>query len=149
MEIAALDLKYAFLAGLLEGDGCIQLSSRKNPRMAFGVEVWMVIEVTNTKKELLDFLKDNFGGNIYSRKRRKNWSSSHCWRLCREKAKVLLLHMYPYLITKKEQAKLAVKFQAIVSIRGQGSNTLCTQREHKERMKLVEEMHTLNLKGMR
>lgn len=141
------ELKYAFLAGLLEGDGCIQISTRKSLRMKFGIEMWMYIEVSNTKRELLEFLVENFEGRITSYQRKGNASLSYTWRLERAKASALLLHLYSYLIIKKKQTELAIKFQGMVSIRGRGSNIPLTQKEHEERVALVEKMHVLNKRG--
>lgn len=142
MELSLLDLKNAFLAGLLEGDGCIVLRAHRDPRKRKGVAFGMCVKVNNTNKELIDFLGDNYGGNVspgYLPKGRK--SIMYEWTMHGEKAASLLTRLYPYLVGKKKQAELALKFQSKLV-----SGVVYSEADYAEKVDMVKEMHRLNAK---
>jgi len=143
-----LDIKHAFLAGLIEGDGSIMLKAHKDPRKQRGVTFGMYVKVSNTKKELLDFLKENFGGCVSKgwQPKGKGRNAIYDWSIGSEDAQVLLLQLYPYLIIKKKQAKLAVKFQTILSA-ARRAGIGDSQEEYNKKVQMVKEMHKLNAKG--
>ena len=51
-----------YLAGFFDGDGCITTSPKTNFRLT----------ISNTNKEILDWIKKNFGGNINNQHLPKN-----------------------------------------------------------------------------
>ena len=145
MDISLLDLKHAFLAGLVEGDCCIILRAHKDTRKSKGVAFGMYLKVSNTKKELIDFLGDNYGGNVspgWQPKGRKSFMYE--WTMYGNKAKSLLSRIYPYLVSKKKQAELAVRFQDLLNT---SVGVSYSQADYNERTEMVKEMHNLNAKG--
>ena len=90
----------AYTAGLIDGEGCISLNRHRPNSFRFPS-----VAVTNTTIELLNFLKENFGGDITIR---KVYKSSHkqtwYWRILRSHAIPFLKEILPYM---KEPKKIA------------------------------------------
>ena len=97
------DGKWAYLAGILDGEGSIDLyKNRRRNKPDVEVCVW------NTSRELMDWLEANFQG--YVRKRTpasvKGKLPMYGWRVRRrQKVEQILQGVAPYLIIKKENAK--------------------------------------------
>jgi hypothetical protein len=96
----------SYLAGIIDGEGTFYIGrtgKKWNSRLL----------IVNTDKRLIDWLQNNFGGLVYSRKSLKNptWKTKYEWIL--EKAKILPICeiVIPHLICKKEQADLMIKFR--------------------------------------
>lgn len=56
----------AYLAGILDGEGCLSLGGRLNARY-----ITPTVQVTNTRYELLLWLHSRFGGSIYQTKEQR------------------------------------------------------------------------------
>jgi len=141
-DYSLMDIKYAFLAGLIEGDGCIAFVVYRRPKLRWRATFGVYTCVVNTKREMLDFLKQNFGGSITGwQPKGENKSFTYSWRITGKKAKFVLLQIYPYLITKKLQAKLAIEMQNLLT-----TGKRDTRVEHEKKMQMVEKMHILNAK---
>ena len=99
--------KLAYLAGIIDGEGSIMIT-RSNEN--YGLK----IAVANTKKELLDWLKNEFGGAVFpmkdSRVEERGWKQSYAWNLHGKRAYKLLGKLHDNLIIKREQQKIAVEF---------------------------------------
>lgn len=96
----------AYLAGIIDGEGCISI---QNPG---GKTHTLRLYVMNTHKPLIDFLYQTFGGFQYSRKREnKNWKIRHEWFVDRDTIDEILPRIYPYLINKKEHCEIAIEFR--------------------------------------
>ena len=115
--------KFIYLAGIVDGEGHITIARhvtdkywksdgtvalRKKPNVMYQ----NVFGVRNTNLKLMDWLKENFGGNYYKDNRKnapKNWKTSWCWHsTSNEKTELILLGILPYLILKREQAKIVL-----------------------------------------
>jgi hypothetical protein len=88
----------SYLAGLLDGEGCIGYHSGGN-----GVKKRFVIEVHMTCENIIDWLKQNYGGS----KRRRDKSTmplanfdQYVWRIKDKAAKLLYQEVKPYLKLK-------------------------------------------------
>jgi len=107
----------AYTAGLLDGDGCIQISSVEPNNKGTQKTKYhnLSVQITNTNKEVINWLKDIFGGFITSRyslpSSRKDCKTGFVWHIATIQAKDFLESIYPYLIIKKKQADLAIRFQ--------------------------------------
>lgn len=106
----------AYTAGLVDGEGCIKISINK-PNKKNGGKLdkhYLDVNVTNTNKEVIYWLKNEFGGSVYTtygecqgKKHKQIWR----WTIVSNQAKDFLKLIYPYFIIKKEQAKLGIEFQ--------------------------------------
>ena len=99
------DLAYA--AGIIDGEGCIYIGHNHQKDKSFTLQ----IVVGNTDEWLCLWLKSNFGGYVYCRKRAKPYSNFWSWHLQHQKARIFLELVLPYLQIKKAQAELAINFQ--------------------------------------
>lgn len=111
MEISLLDLKYAYLAGILDGEGSIYVKYERS-RKVFR----MVLKVGNTCEELIQFVSKEWRCN-YGVHQPKDRKTDNCMRarmytcvVYGDQACLLLQKMYPFLIVKKKQAEICYKF---------------------------------------
>jgi hypothetical protein len=98
----------AYIAGLLDGEGCFSIYTRGNfsPTSYRG-------EITcgMTNPEPLAALM-RFGGHIsHQSRQREGWARRYTWKLADPEAMVRLLgHIEPYVIVKRPQAGVLLKF---------------------------------------
>jgi hypothetical protein len=98
-----MNLSLEYLAGLVDGEGCIRLHPSNKGKYR---KYYPRLQVTNTYKPILDMLVDQYGGAVHSdtKSRKENWKVKHDWRITGDKARELLNQLLPYLIIKKEKA---------------------------------------------
>jgi hypothetical protein len=107
----------AWLAGFVDGEGCISLRAHWNGRRARKKYIVSVFEICNTQSELIyrcDEIARKLGVNMRikeyhpkSTKKRPVWSIS-TYRLV--KVKKLLQELLPYLVGKKQRATYTLRF---------------------------------------
>ncbi len=102
-------MKIAYLAGIIDGEGCILIHRSINDKGYIGYT--LEVGVRNTDGRLIDWLKNNYGGTVkVSSRGNSKHKTCYDWRLFNQKAISLLLLILPYLIVKKEQIEVALKF---------------------------------------
>ena len=135
----------AYIAGLFDGEGSIYISLRNNRPKSRSPEYSLRVSFVNTNEEVVHLIKDNFGGSILSRfrepdkKRKLTWD----WAVSYIKAKDFLKAVYPYLIIKKKQAELGIKFQE-QSVRIRNNRKRLTLKELTRREFYKKEISKLN-----
>ena len=96
--------KLIFLAGIIDGEGHFYKplctsghnSKYKQPR----------IVVTNTNKDLINWIVDNFGGYVYKMKIKSiKHKQAYQWVIDGNRAVMVASWVQPFLIVKKEQVK--------------------------------------------
>jgi len=129
----------AYIAGLFDGEGTLTLSD--NP--------WRIIAcLALTNRSIPYWFKFNFGGSIYHYKPSNgNHSESWRWGVSSQKALTFIKSIYPYLILKKPQADVAIKFQA--GLRSKGSGKALTEKEIAVREAEYIIMQGLNKRGVK
>lgn len=132
----------AYLAGLLDGEGCVTLTKRRS-------SVEPVIKVALTVKTPLELLHSYYGGNFtyYAEKANPKWKPSWTWSLYSpDTIKLCLKELGELLLVKKAQADLMLRFL--------GERTLYTgpskipSTETKLRLSYFREMKQLNQRGI-
>lgn len=108
-----------YLAGILDGEGwfSIQRVRREGSR---STSYSPTIGVANTNKALIDWLLNNFDGNFQERKPHPNQYGRKLryeWKLNWTKSKELLPKIIPFLICKKEQAKILIEIGKLNSVK--------------------------------
>lgn len=97
--------KLIYLAGIIDGEGCFWRGQCKNGQGRKFMQSRILI--TNTNKDIMQWLVENFGGRIqaHNSKRIKHptWQEYFVWALTSSKAEALALEVKPYLIIKKEK----------------------------------------------
>jgi len=147
-------LTAAYIAGFIDGEGYLGL---KHDRGCGGSQYMSILKITNTKKEIIDWFYQSFGGwtDIKRRKNPKH-REAYTWIMAGKKLEPFLRKVYPYLKLKKRQAEILLK--RIKLMKGMGDNTIKHQLhsgwnwkyppEIMEEIKgLYEEIRRLNKRG--
>lgn len=124
---------HAYAAGIMDGEGSFTVSY--SPRWkAFIGDIGFAM----TKPEIVNLFQQLYGGHIsFTETKNPKHANVYRWRIHGiEKRKKFLLAILPYLILKREQAILFLKFVDL-------PRNWATE----ERMKIVEEFHSLNRRG--
>ncbi len=101
-----------YTAGIVDGEGSIMITKTKGPTYRRGFVYKLEVIVVNTNEWLVQWLKLNYGGSIHVRKSRKPQEKDcYTWSLSSRAAKHFLEFIEPYLILKKAQAEIAMRFQ--------------------------------------
>jgi hypothetical protein len=134
-------LPWSVLAMCIDCEGCITIGFNRwkgtpNSNGIYNME----ISVINTDRRLMDWLVSNFGGRYTSSEHKDHpeWKIRYQWRVTgRNNREKVLLGIIPYLILKREQAKLALEFIRIPKY----------ERNVEQRKELMLACKQLNTKG--
>jgi hypothetical protein len=143
-------IRFAQLAMALDCEGSIGIRrSVQKHYVKTGLPIYSYtasFRIHNTDIRLLEFMKEHFGGAIHKghstwadNHGKTKWKTSSEWMHClgSERGEKLILAVLPYLIIKKEQAKLALEFIRIGRV---------PKPEERERIWL--QMKQLNVRGL-
>ena len=129
----------AYFAGIIDGEGCIRITTHSKPKRHL-----MIVDVANTKPDFINLIRLYYGG-YYTEKDdpRSNRQKNYRITLSSVAAKEFLEDIFDYLIIKRPQAELALKFQKTMGYKkGQMPKSVFNLREKYKNM-----MHQLNIKG--
>jgi len=130
----------AYTAGIIDGEGSIQITRTKRKDSYNGVALEMRVLVGNTKEWLCQWLKMQFGGSVSVWKSQKpNWNPCYVWQLRGQKASEFLGTIKPFLQLKGEQADLAIQFE-------KGKNESSTYILREAQRILMRSMNTKRVK---
>lgn len=138
------EIERAYLAGLIDGEGSIMLVGRNRANGPM-----LRVNVSNTDRRLLDWLAERFGGTVRVMWRsqqevRPNERVCYSWqRDCRQCREVLEAAL-PYLISKREQARVAIAFSSTQKNVGRAGHP---PEVVIERERLLDRMAELNARG--
>lgn len=136
--------KLAYLAGIVDGEGCIALNKVKR-KENYQYDYYMgILTVVNTDKRLIDWLLQNFGGNFHTIKREPPHKTSYHWHASALATYGILKEILPYLYLKREQAEILMQFRKTVM----GSGKHVGERTNRLRKKLSKQMCKLNKRGV-
>jgi len=141
--VVASDTEKAYAAGLFDGEGSVIIQRREKDGCT--PSTMLVVSVTITTPAAVDFLRATFGGYTNSWQPRGNRQRAHRWRLRGEAAFLFLQDVFPYLIIKREHAKVGIEFQSARPRYG-GRQPL-SDSELWIDLEYYEEMKRLNKKG--
>jgi len=153
------ELKLAYLAGVIDSDGCIHIEryvdSRKgrNRRYQYNVR----LQIGMTRMEVIEWIGSNFFGETrkFSYKIKSKYPNRNDitnWRISSRQAISLLKELKEYLVLKKDRAEIAIEFEkSIVSSKESRSLSLKKVRERKMKLKeeLYNKMKELNMRGVK
>lgn len=121
----------AYLAGVIDSDGCITTDTGKSVR----------VQITNKSMKLLNLARGNFGSTISVKERKTqkhNWTYE--WTLHGKSAIKFLKLILPYLVVKHRQAELAIGFPYF----SYPCNAGLPASVWKRREEIAERIHKLN-----
>lgn len=108
------DTDLAWAAGIIDGEGCIDISLRQ------GRYAQLDVSVVNTDPRLLLRLRELFRGSVHHRphqtsrpRHRMTWR----WTIVSRQAETFLRQVRPYLVIKQEQADIALAMRKTMRIR--------------------------------
>ncbi len=133
--------KFAYLAGIIDGEGSFYIAQDNRHGKSFNSRLY----VTNTDKELIDWLYKNFKGLTYSYNSIKNphWKTRFQWIVQKKDILEMCENIFPYLVVKKEQAKIMIKFRKTFNQwRGRGNPV--SELLHRERIDYMLNLRKLN-----
>lgn len=114
-QVSQID--WARLAAYIDGEGCIRIAGVKGSTPYSRRVLYVEVSIANTDLRLTDWLKKTFGGSVYVNNRRldkPNWAQSSAWVVGSRWAAALLEGSLPYFVIKREQAEVALAFQATI-----------------------------------
>jgi len=101
-----------YLAGIIDGEGCIMLARRK-PKGKSDPVYAVYVGIGNTSTKLLEWLNEKLPGRSYVQsvsKSRIGTKPGYSWIISGNRQCIAFLEeIEPYLIIKKEQAKLLIE----------------------------------------
>ncbi len=106
------DTDFAYAAGLVDGDGCIAISRENRYDRPKPYYFRVNVRVCQTDLEALKWLKETFGGCIYTQNHPRG-NRKECWAWSirnRQGIICFLLGIIPYLKIKQQQALLCLEF---------------------------------------
>jgi hypothetical protein len=138
--MAVSDIEKAYAAGLIDGEGCIDIGvnhPKKGSRSRDQLYVRVGIHMTNPLP--LEEFKNIWGGSIHIRKPFINhWKQSYDWKVTCGSAMEFLADIEPFLIVKKAEARVALEFKVRT-----GQEKRLTDEEVGARKSIKEKLHEL------
>lgn len=111
-----LPTQVAYLAGIIDGEGSIYIGNFSCNAKTGSPYFQTNIQVTNTSKELIDWLEDTFGGLVSKRTPRQMAKNSTkqawVWTASGDRVTHICELITPYLICKKRHAEIMLKMRA-------------------------------------
>jgi hypothetical protein len=102
--------KLAYLAGIIDGEGCIAIRKSKRTGTCKSTRYAAAVTVGNTSRHLIEQLVGTFGvGCVTYRYPTKTKRACYLWSLPSRGAREVLRAVQPYLIVKREQAAVLLE----------------------------------------
>lgn len=126
------NMNYDYIAGFFDAEGSIHIFNNA------GRSKYLGVSITNTNKKVLEKIHSFIGlGYIVKSKRnaesiKQDYKVCYKLRLSTRDAAKFLKSLLPYLIIKKRQAKLAIKFQSGILLNKKVQDRI-TVKEHNRR----------------
>src|SRR5262245_48916337 len=112
------DLGWA--AGILDGEGCISISTRRSYAGPHAQLHQFVVTVSGCDYRIPRKLHAMFGGKlneVHARRIKPQWNEALRWSVYQRQAAEVLEVLIPYLVSKREQAEVALEFIATMAPR--------------------------------
>lgn len=101
-----------YLAGFIDGEGSIQIARGHWQHMTRGYTLHLAAKQTDPRP--LQMLADRFGGRVIRVVPTQPRRLAHYrWGIVARQAEVAIRALEPYLIVKRDQANLALRFRAL------------------------------------
>jgi hypothetical protein len=133
----------AYLAGIIDGEGCFTIEINPPTSYRKGTLYTCRLTITNTDERLLKWLVDHVGGTIHVRKSIKGRKQCFSWRVYASVIDEIVPKVLPYLICKKDEAMVIMKFRSSFH----GRSTKNTESICRFRQICLDELHFHNLLG--
>ncbi len=139
MERNWTEAELAYFAGIVDGEGCIQL--RHGVRKHIFASI---LTITNTDPRLIEWIRSRFGGFVYAHGAAKgNRKPSYQWVSSRGEVVTVLQAILPFMIVKRSQAELLLAYRATVA-----KTKKTPEHVKQERFRLHDALAVLNKRGI-
>lgn len=108
------DIELAYIAGIIDGEGCVGIHKCPDKR-GYSRLHYLYLCISNNNPIVIDYFQSKLGGNITKRKSHPEWNPNYKWFIRSGKAEEVLSIVLPFLLIKKEQAKVGIEFSKIKS----------------------------------
>ena len=110
----------AYTAGIIDGEGSISIARQSREKHIAGYSHRVQVCVTSTNEWLCQWLRLNWGGNVYkgTTKTKPHYKQAWKWTIVTNKSINFLEAILPYLNLKRDEAELAIQWQQIKRKRG-------------------------------
>ena len=133
---------YAYLAGIIDGEGCISIRKCKQGKYIYFKPM---IEVSMTHRPTIEFVAKTFGNSVWYEVRAiYRHKKIYKWRATGTNVIPILKNILPYLITKREQAIVALEMANLLSKKGHKWSSPERIRQNATRLPLFDKMFILN-----
>jgi len=124
----------AYIAGLMDGEGCFRIEKFKTERSPIGVQYRTVVEITMCDKRTIETLAKITDRNLQKPKKLPSGRIAYklVWR--NGPAAKFISQILPYLMCKKEEAALCLFFETHISP-GRGRTYRQTDKEKCEKIR--------------
>jgi hypothetical protein len=134
------DIDWAYAAGILDGEGCIHIAHYKSNYGQFVLRV----TIGNTSVALLEWLTARFGGSwCASIKPKPGYTQCYSWKAQSRMALAFIEGCLPYLIVKRVEAEVAIRFYSERPPHHAGSRKPTPAAEWERRRELRVELQRL------
>ena len=136
---------WAYLAGVLDSDGCVNISKQKGRREPKRSQYTLRVCITNTSRILIDWLLTEIGGTAYisNLTAPKHHKTAWRWTVRGYEAIPILRKVIPYLRVKCKRAELAIQFAKTL----RSDSRKLTDKELKQRERLHAILRSMNTTG--
>jgi len=119
-------IKFSYLAGIIDGEGCINVSV--NNTKAYCLQV----RISQKNKKDLILLQKEYGGKIYVNSNTKNYQLHWLGK----NSELILRNIFPFLKWKKDEAELAIAFISQIMI---GKKGRYGEKQNRKLAKFIKE----------
>lgn len=104
-----------YLAGFFDGEGHIGFSTSKRIAKDGTLVIYhgLRISVSQVSPSVIELFKDTFGTGHICKWLNQNQRVQFQWMTSGKSAYEVIKHLFPYLIVKKDEAELAIKYQEL------------------------------------
>jgi hypothetical protein len=136
---------YAYVAGLIDGEGCLGIQSTNSTQFYAEISIGM----SDKALPLLLEVQKTLGGTVTKRREpTEKWNGAHTWRIGGDAALAFISEVGPFLILKREQYQVLMELKQLVeNLEVVGSRRKWTPEASSNAAKVKQKMHLLNKKG--
>ena len=147
------EAELAYFAGIIDGEGCLSMSCglrrRDSDPESVALTASAQLYIGNTNYELIHWIANRFPGSVKIRAAQKS-THKPLWRwLCSGvNLGVLLTAVLPYLVIKREQAKLILELRSTLGRSGTNQTERVSDDVKARRAQIKVRMLELNKRGI-
>lgn len=136
----------SYTAGIFDGEGCVEIYKASTSKASKNPSFILRVTIVQKDGKVMNFLEDNFGG--YVAVDYHNGYYIHRWDVRSKKAYRFLKLIYPFLVIKKDQVKVAFDFEEmkgkyLETLKGYQGFRRLTEEEVRKRFEIKAKLSAL------